>query len=45
MLVQLTVNFFNEKKRAATKFEGLAKKEKNQSNSLNKFFWLSSSAL
>jgi len=44
-LVQLTVRFFNETKRTATKFEGLEKREKNNSSSLSKFFWLSSSAL
>jgi len=33
-LVQLLVHFFNETKRTATKFEGLEKKEKKNSNSL-----------
>jgi len=44
-LVQLTVglHFFNETKRTAMKFEGLEKE--NNSNSLSKFYWLSSSAL
>jgi len=44
-LVQLTANFFNETKRIATKFEGLEKKEKNNSNSLSKLYWCTGSIL
>ena len=43
--VQSTVIFFNETKRSATKFFRTWKKVKNNSNSLSKFYWLSSSAL
>jgi len=44
-LIELTAIFFNETKPTATKFEELEKKNNSNSNSLSKFYWLSSSAL
>jgi len=43
-LVQLTVNFFNETSEQQRNFTDL-KKKRNNSNSLSKFYLLSSSAL